>query len=197
MSAGDAPLEVLISVDVETAGPSPSGHALLAIGACVVDEPEAGFYVELQPDRDGVVPSALEVGGFTLEGLARTGTEPGAAMRAFADWLDAVTPAGYVPVFVGFNAGFDWMFVADYFERYLGANPFGHSALDIKSFAMGALGGTWRDTSMKRLAPLFLSGRQLSHNALEDARDQAELYRAIRAATGEGDRDDRGGPGGR
>jgi hypothetical protein len=34
---------------------------------------------------------------------------------------------------------------------------------------------------MKHLAPRYLSGRQLSHNALADARDQAELFRAIRA----------------
>ena len=59
-------------------------------------------------------------------------------------------------MFVGFNAAFDWMFVADYFERYLGRNPFGYTALDIKAFAMGRLGGTWADTSMSVLGPEVL-----------------------------------------
>lgn len=190
--ADGAPTETLISVDVETAGPSPSGHALLSIGACLVDDPSAGFYVELRPDRAGVVPRALEVSGLSLADLERTGTEPAEAMSRFADWVDEVTPAGSAAVFVGFNAGFDWMFVADYFERHAVRNPFGHAALDIKSLAMGVLGCSWRDTSMRRLTPLFLPGQELSHNALEDARDQAALYRAIRARVGEGIHDEPG-----
>jgi ribonuclease T len=44
------PTPAYVSVDVETAGPSPSRHALMAIGACLVADPEQGFYAELQPD---------------------------------------------------------------------------------------------------------------------------------------------------
>jgi hypothetical protein len=62
---------------------------------------------------------------------------PGLAMRNFAEWVKAVTPPGSRPIFVGLNVAFDWMFVADYFYRYLGTNPFGHSALDIKALFMG------------------------------------------------------------
>ncbi len=29
--------------------------------------------------------------------------------------------------FVAFNASFDWMFVKDYFHRFLGRNTFGHA----------------------------------------------------------------------
>ena len=32
--------------------------------------------------------------------------------------------AGRRPVFVGFNATFDWMFVADYLWRFAGRDPF-------------------------------------------------------------------------
>ncbi|WES64800.1 3'-5' exonuclease [Microbacter sp. GSS18] len=195
--ADGAPRETFISVDVETAGPSPTAHALLSIGACVVDDPSSGLYIELRPDREGSVPEALAVSGLSTAELSRSGTDPAAAMARFADWVDAVTPAGATAVFVGFNAGFDWMFVADYFQRYLGRNPFGHAPLDIKSYAMGLLGCSWRDTSMRRLAPLFLSGRELSHNALEDARDQAELFQALRARAGEGTHDEPGGAAGR
>ena len=73
------------------------------------------------------------------------------------------------------------MFVDDYFQRYLGRNPFGHSALDMKAYYMGQAGETWARTSMRYLSPLYLSGRPLTHNALADARDQAELFRALRA----------------
>ena len=194
-----------ISVDVEAAGPSPSGYALLSIGACLVDpesnvdpentvdpestdEHESGlpagaepnFYVELQPDREGVLDSAMSVGGFTLDGLRASGTAPKQAMQQFADWIAAVTPDGHRPVMVGFNAVFDWMFVADYFHRYLGRNPFGHSAIDIKAFYLGATGSTWAGTSMNFVAERYGLSITLTHNALDDARDQAALFRAVR-----------------
>jgi len=82
---------------------------------------------------------------------------------------------------VALNATFDWMFVNDYFHRFLQRNPFGHSALDIKAFYMGLAGVNWAQTSMKALAARYLSGRKLTHNALQDARDQGEVFRHILA----------------
>lgn len=174
----------LISVDIEAAGPSPSRYAMLSLGACLIDAGEAGvpdhFYAELQPDREGTLDSAMSVGGFTLDALRASGTAPAAAMQQFADWIAAVTPADHRPVLVGFNAPFDWMFVADYFDRYLGRNPFGHSALDIKAFYLGVTGSSWAATSMVYVAERYGLSIDLTHNALDDARDQAVLFRAIR-----------------
>jgi len=173
--------EVYVSVDIEAAGPNPGDYSMLAIGACLVDDPQTGFYVELKPLQQRATAIALELSGLSLEQLAVTGAEPEAAMRRFAEWLQGVVPPGSAPVFVGFNAPFDWMFVEDYFHRFLGLNPFGHSALDIKAYFMGKTGSSWAETSMRHLSPRYLSGRKLTHNALGDARDQAELFRAIRA----------------
>lgn len=173
--------ETFISVDVETAGPNPSQYSMVSIGACLVDDPESGFYVELRPDKADFVPSSLDVGGLTMDYLAEEGVDPQTAMEQFRDWVISVLPDTHVPVFVGFNAPFDWMFVNDYFLRYLGKNPFGHSALDIKAYYMGATGSSWARTSMRFLSPLYLDGSKLSHNALGDARDQARIFRGIRA----------------
>jgi hypothetical protein len=86
---------------------------------------------------------------------------------------NAVTTDSH-PLFLGFNASFDWMFVCDYFHRFLGHNPFRHSALDIKSFLMGFNHVEWKDTSMASISTTVLR-----HNALEDACDQAKLFRQI------------------
>ncbi len=110
-------------------------------------------------------------------------------MRQFEEWLAEHILPGTRPVFTSFNAPFDWMFVDTYFQRYLGRNPFGHSALDIKAYAMGMMGSSWAATSMRELSPRYLDGRPLSHHALGDARDQAELFRALlaqRANTADG-----------
>ncbi|GAA3639778.1 hypothetical protein GCM10022200_24080 [Microbacterium awajiense] len=176
------PRETLISVDVETAGPNPAEYSMLSIGACLVDEPDTGFYIELKPLTDNAREESLAVSGLTMEQLSVEGVAPDAAMAEFDAWVHAVTPDGAIPILVAFNAVFDWMFLDHYFRRFLARNPFGHSALDIKAYAMGAAGGSWGETSMRVLSPLYLDGRHLSHNALGDARDQAELFRRIRSA---------------
>ena len=177
-SNGDQP-ECFISVDIETAGPVPSRYAILSIGACLVDDPDQTFYVELQPEHTRAEAEALAVTGLSIEALAERGERPQRAMEMFEDWVLSECPAGHRPVFTAFNAAFDWMFIADYFERFLGRNPFGHSALDIKAFAMGSGNTSWAATSMDVLAARHLGGRALTHNALADAQDQAELFRHL------------------
>ena len=135
--------ELFISVDVETAGPHPSHHALLSIGACLAFHPAHTFYVELQPDQPAAVPEALAISRLLLSELAERGQPPAEALVQVEAWIREQTPAGGRPVFVAFNAPFDWMFVADYFHRYLGRNPFGHNALDLKALYMGLTGTRW------------------------------------------------------
>lgn len=171
--------EIYISVDVETAGPNPGTFALLSIGACLADDPDQTFYVELQPDKNAFQSEALAISGLKLDELAKTGQSPKQAMQAFADWVAQVTPPGGKAIFVAFNAPFDWMFVAEYFHRYLGHNPFGHSALDMKAFFMGLRGVAWGETGMDAVSEALLGKRSLSHNALQDALDQAELFREM------------------
>jgi DNA polymerase III epsilon subunit-like protein len=173
------PTDILISVDVETAGPYPGRYSLLSIGACLVSDLESTFYTELQPVSPDVVSDALAISGLTIEGLLERGASPPAAMLDFATWLQSVVPEGARPVFVGFNAPFDWMFVNDYFHRYLGYNPFGHSALDIKAFYAGRTGAPWSETSLRHIAARYGGVPSLSHNALADAIDQANLMVAM------------------
>jgi DNA polymerase III epsilon subunit-like protein len=75
---------------------------------------------------------------------------------------------------------FDWSFVNYYFHRYLGENPFGFAALDIKSMYMGATGCKWTDTRSSRIAEALNPKREGDHDALHDALYQAELFRLTR-----------------
>lgn len=171
--------ETYISVDVETAGPSPANYSLLSIGACTVLEPLETFYIELKPVHEAATPEALQISRLNMDELRKHGTPPKTAMQQFADWTKKVTPADSRAVLVAFNAPFDWMFVNDYFHRYLGHNPFGHSALDMKAFYMGMRGVAWSETGMDAVSDYLLGKRTLSHHALQDARDQAELFRKM------------------
>ena len=168
-------LPCFISIDIEAAGPIPCQYALLSIGACSLSVPRKTFYVELIPDRERSDPRSLEVHGLDLSRLAWEGLPPDEALRRFAAWLAEVIPPGRTPLMVGFNAPFDWMFINDYFYRYLGTNPFGHSAVDIKAVYLGATGKSWAETSGTYLHPLYLDGGKLTHNAFEDATAQADI----------------------
>jgi ribonuclease T len=181
MSTAFDPAHTYFSIDVETAGPNPSQYALLSIGACTLAEPRQTFYVELKPDKTDFVPEALEVCKLSMDKLAAEGLEAGVAMQHFADWVATCVPEGQHPLFVAFNAPFDWMFVNDYFRRYLGYNPFGHTALDIKSYFMGMDGVGWSQTSMRNISRHYLDTHPLSHHALQDAIDQAEIFQKMLA----------------
>lgn len=171
--------EIFVSVDVETAGPIPGEYSLLSIGACCVFDPDNGFTVEVKPINDAFDPKALEVTGLSMEELCQRGLNPEAAMKAFSDWLAPLVHPDDTLVFVGFNAPFDWSFVNYYFHRFMGQNPFGFTALDIKSFYMGVARSSWRDTRSSKIAEHLKPTLSGTHNALADARYQAEIFRLI------------------
>ena len=181
--------EVWISVDVETSGPTPSTGSLIAIGACRVDDPEEGFSVEIRPQADRPWSTNAEaIHGLTRERLAATGQDPDEAMRALEEWLGLTCGAGR-PVFVAFNAPFDWMFVADYAWRYLGHNPFGHTALDIKAVYLGrhlAEVRRWSETGRLAILERYPVDLPHTHNALDDAREQATILVRMLEAAAEG-----------
>ena len=175
------PREVFISVDIEASGPSPATGSMLAIGACLVEDPAIGLYIELEPLADRPwAEEAAAIHGLNRQTLERDGLTPRAAMERFATWLDEKTGPSGRPVFVGFNAPFDWMFVTDYFWRYLGRNPFGVSALDLKSYFMAQTGVTrWEETRRRYVDRRLRLNHQHNHHALDDARGQAAIARVL------------------
>ncbi len=198
--------ERYISVDVESTGPVPYPYSMISFGACCVDNPHSTFYRELRPisrayERDAIQVAAKGLlclqdlkenpvydpphSSFdplkVLDVLEKKGEDPIYAMRDFADWVEECAGEKR-SVFVGFNAPFDWMFVNWYFHSFIGRNPFGANALDIKSLYKGKFGTTWSDTRKSQMPKNLLSGRPHTHNALEDAVEQAEIYRRIETA---------------
>jgi len=175
------PEDFYIVVDVETSGPTPEKFALLSIGACTMTDPRQTFYIELQPDLDDTIEEAMRVNKLSMDELNRSGLTPSDALQRFSDWIDDVMPESNKPVFTAFNAPFDWMFVNHYFHKYLGKNPFGHKALDIKAFYMGVYGVSWSDTSHNRVSAKLVHEQKLPHHALKDALMEADLFELILA----------------
>jgi len=171
--------DVFVSVDIEADGPIPGDHSMISLGAVVIGKRDLTFYRELRPISERFVPEALAVSGLDRDKLCKEGADPEVGMREFASFLKDASPGGR-PVFVAFNATFDWMFVNWYFNHFIGKNPFGISGLDIKAYYMGALGKRrWSDTTKQKMDKRFLSSAPHTHNALDDAREQAEIFEKI------------------
>jgi hypothetical protein len=171
--------ECYISVDIEASGPIPGEYSMLTLGACSVNDPSRTFSCSIKPISDAFVEEAMQVTGLSLDELRATGLEPGAAMRNFADWVNGFAADGKNVVFVGLNAPFDWSFVNYYFHRFVGANPFGYTALDIKAYYMGVTGCCWSETRSKPMRARLEPALAGTHDALGDAVYQAELFRRV------------------
>ncbi len=174
--------EILISVDVEASGPIPGEFSMLSLGACVVGATEQNFYVELKPITRNFEPEAMSIAKFDLADLEKRGIEPKRAMLDFERWIASVMPPGHQPIFVAYPIAFDWMFVAYYFHRFLNRNPFGIAGLDVKSFYAGMTGRAYTESGKRDMEPQFTSDLELTHNAVEDAIAQAELFERLLAA---------------
>jgi hypothetical protein len=188
MSAAQTRPDLYISADVETDGPIPGSFSLLSFGLAAVGpydgahferwEPrELTFYRELRPISDRYEQEALAVNGLDRERLRREGADPVTAVREAADWVRGLSN-GHRPVLVAYPVAFDWAFLYWYFETFApGGSPFGHSScLDIRT-QYQALAGTVFDRSGKETMPPFLQPATAhTHNALDDAVEQGELF---------------------
>lgn len=173
--------ELYFSIDVETSGPIPGEYSLLSIGACLVDESETSIYIELKPSSINHDAEALAVSGLDLDRLEREGLTPVEAMQKLDKWVASICSSGQKAIFVGLNAPFDWSFINYYFHKYLGNNPFGFTAIDMKAYFMGAFGCTWKETKSSKMVERLKPQSVPSHNALDDARFQAELFALMRS----------------
>jgi 3'-5' exoribonuclease Rv2179c-like domain len=138
----------------------------------------------LKPISDNVDRAALRVARLDRNRLMRDGSEPSDVMRDARSWVIDHSRACH-PVLVGYPVVFDWMFLHWYFVRYVGSSPFGFSsALDMKTMYQQKAGLTVGASGRHDLPTELISGRRHSHNALDDAIEQGEIFNHLFVWTG-------------
>ena len=138
------------------------------------------IYLELRPISDSFELEALRVNGLDRERLIREGLDPRQAMTQLAEWVRASAQGGE-PVLVAYPISFDWSWLYWYFVRFSATgSPFNHSrCFDMKT-AVALLTGVPIHRARRSELPSDLrSDRPHTHNALDDAEEQAEVFRKI------------------
>jgi DNA polymerase III alpha subunit (gram-positive type) len=101
----------------------------------------------------------------------------------FKDWVSQFKR----PVIVAFPTSFDFPFLHYYWWKWIKSRPkFSHGALDIKTYAMCTFKSGYKDATKRQLQKKFPSGfdrkLQHTHRALDDAKEQAFLFRKLQEA---------------
>jgi hypothetical protein len=178
--------EIYVSTDIETDGPVPSVNSMLSIGSAAyfADKTLIGTFTANLETLPGAEANPRTMEWWLTQPEAWKACRenlqsPALVMPQYVAWLKALPGP---PVFVGYPAAFDFMFVYWYLMQFAGENPFSYFALDIKTFAMAMLRTGYRDTVKRNMPKEWFDPLPHTHCALEDALEQGALFCNILAA---------------
>ena len=170
MNTTSQPQTAFFSLDVEADGPCPGLYSMISFGLVDIFDNRKTFYGELRPISEQYVPEALAVSGFSRDECMKF-DDPATTMKKMNDFL---LPYSGRKVIFSDNPGFDWQFLNYYAPKYLGKNPFGHSARRIGDLYAGASGNWRNDSQWKKYRTT-----KHTHNALDDALGNAGAIEKI------------------
>lgn len=181
-------VDAYFSADVETDGPIPGPFSILSFALVYAgsfdgrrfERPAAydqAFYCELKPISDNFQPEALRVNGLDRDLLIEEGVAPAVAMAQANQWVRQLAGVAR-PVLVAYPLSFDWAWLYWYFVQFSEqGSPFGYSrCFDIKTALAVKAGIPISEAGRSRLPTNLVSRRSHTHNALDDAIEQAEVF---------------------
>jgi hypothetical protein len=135
------------------------------------------FYRELKPISERFDPEAAAASRLDRNALEDGGAEPAQAMTEARKWVRQIAKRDR-PVLVGYPVVFDWMFLYYYFVRFAeGGSPFGFSScLDMKTMYVTKANTVVTRATKSQMPSFLLSSRSHTHNALDDAIEQADMF---------------------
>lgn len=155
-----------VFVDCEAYGGSPVTGRLTEFGAVDYKTRETfhGVILESTPSSaNPAIPEPVIVSVSEYDALAKE------QFAKFEGWLAGLSKKR--PIFISDNPAFDWQWINCGFWKYLGRNPFGHSARRIGDFYAGLVGDFYAASKWKRLRVTAHD-----HNPVNDAMGNVEAF---------------------
>ena len=180
--------DIYFSADVETDGPIPGPYSMLSFALVYAGKFDGkqftrprsldqNFSAQLRPIAENYQEEALQVNGLDREHLLQHGLDPKKAMRDAAHWVRSIAGAAR-PVLVAYPLSFDWTWLYWYFMNFSrDDSPFNHSAcFDLKTAYAVKANIPIARAKRELLCPELRASRPHTHDALEDACEQAEIF---------------------
>ena len=187
--------EIYVSTDVETDGPIPGPHSMLSFGSAAfrADKTLVGTFTANLRELPGAAGHPDTMAWWQTQPDAwaacrRDPRDPAAVMPEYVRWLKGLPGK---PVFVGYPAAYDFLFVYWYLIRFAGESPFSFSALDVKTYAMAMLKKEYRQSVKRNMPRRWFDPLPHTHAALDDALEQGALFCNMLAENVRSARDDR------
>ena len=172
--------EIYLSTDIEADGPIPGPHSMLsfASAAFLRDKTLLGTFTANLETLPGAAGHPDTMAWWAKNPDAWKASrencqKPEVAIPNYVTWIKSLPGK---PVFVGFPAVYDFMFVYWYLIRFAGESPFSHSALDIKTLAMTLMNSDYRHATKRDMPKRWFSELPHTHVAFEDAIEQGHLF---------------------
>lgn len=187
--------DVYISVDIETDGPIPGPFSMLSFAMVEIGTSDGiklsrpaqprSFYRELKPISTRFEPGAMSVNGLDRDKLSKEGGEPTSVMNEARQFVAELAVQG-TPVLVAYPLSFDWSFLHWYFVNFGGQSPFNHSrCFDLKTAVAVKGRRTILRAGRDQLPEVLKSKLSHTHHALDDAKEQADIFARVFVWDGE------------
>lgn len=171
---------IYVSTDIETNGPQIGKNSILSLAsAAFLDDKTllTTFSVNLEVLSDGV-ENEITMAWWQQYPEAWLATRqhclpPEEGMANYVHWLNELPGC---PIFVGYPIAFDFSFVVYYLERFTGKNPFGFSAIDLRSLFMGLNKTSYLKSSKHHWPSHWFENKPHTHIALDDAMEQGTVF---------------------
>jgi hypothetical protein len=172
--------DLYFSTDIEADGPIPGPHSMLSFASVAItaEGQVLGSYAANLALLDGAAPHPRTTEFWAKNPQAYAATRvapssPDVAIPRYVQWVESLPGS---PVFVAYPATFDFMFMHWYMIRFTGKAPFGHSALDMKTFAWSILKRPFRESTKNNFPKEWFTDKPHTHIAADDALEQAHLF---------------------
>jgi hypothetical protein len=172
--------EIYVSTDIETDGPVPGLNSMLsfASAAYMADKRLIDtFSANLETLEGATGDTETMLWWETKPEAWKAGRiDPQPAHLVMPDYVSWLKGLPGNPVFVGYPAAFDFMFITYYLYRFAGESPFSYLALDVKSYAMAMMKTSFLDTVKSNMPQRWFDDLPYTHVALDDAISQGALF---------------------
>jgi len=177
-------IEVYVSTDIESDGPIPGPNSMLSFGsaAFTLEKGCIGTFSANLVQLPEAKPDPITMREFwdkNPEAWAACRLDPKDPAETMCEYVAWVNKLPGRPVFVGYPATFDFLFVYWYIRRFGLESPFSFSALDIKSYVMSMLKTSFRESTKRNMPKRWFSESPHTHVAVDDAIEQGEFFMNI------------------